>query len=292
MDLVSVDGSSASDSITTETSRSLSGGIGRSRIAFDLAVLLVAPAVLVAVWIVPETVRRAWVFSYSDPTLLTAFTAHYVHLTASHLFANLLGFLLLGSVAYGLSVVAGQRRLFAMAAVTFLVAFPFVLSALNLAVPRNAIGYGFSGVNMAFFGYIVVILPDVLDGLTDTNVHRYTPALFLLSVGYIALIALPISTVSLLLAVTAATAALPYCRTTRGTTAQGLLDATWHLLKRPGVGELLAVAVVVLVAYPFVGFPSQSPTGVAINLYVHFLGYALAFLVVHVSLLLDATGIE
>jgi len=48
-----------------------------------------------------------------------------------------------------------------VALATFLAAFPVVLSALNLAVPRNAISFGFSGINMAFAG----LLPAPTRGL-------------------------------------------------------------------------------------------------------------------------------
>ncbi|MDB9235642.1 hypothetical protein [Halorubrum ezzemoulense] len=52
-------------------------------------------------------------------------------------------------------------------------------------------------------------------------------------------------------------------------------------------GKLAAIATVVLVGYPFVGFPPPTGTSVRVNMYIHFLGYALVFLVVYVSLLTE-----
>ena len=288
MDSVSVEDAPVDSAATGQVEPSLDR-YRRLRVGIDVVAFLLVPIMLLGVFSFPEATRRAAVLSYRDPTITTAFTAHFVHFTGSHLIGNMLAFLLLGTVAYGLSVVADHRRLFWTATITFLMTFPFALSVLNLIFPRDAIGYGFSGVNMAFFGYIAVVLPLAIDDRTGLNASRYTPAVFLLSVGYIGLIALPMSTTSALLAGGAIVAALPYGRHVDGYTARCALRAAKRLLNQPGVGELVAVAVVVLVVYPIVGFPAQSATGLQINLYVHFLGYALAFLVVHVSLLLDAT---
>jgi len=104
---------------------------------------------LLAAFALPETTRRSLAFAYADPTLPTAFAAHYVHLGVGHLARNLAGYCLLAGVGYALAVLGGSRRFFLTALATFLLAFPFVFSALNLAVPRDAIGFGFSGINMA-----------------------------------------------------------------------------------------------------------------------------------------------
>jgi len=283
---------------------------GTTRIVADATALLVVPVVLLAVFTLPESTKRAAAFSYTEPTLPTAFTAHYVHLAVPHLVGNVVGFALLASVAYGLSLLAERRRLFFAAAATFLLAFPFVLSGLNLAVPRNAIGYGFSGVNMAFFGYIAVILPIAIDEGFGVAWRRYAAGQFFVSIAYIALIALPASVVSAGIGVASVVFALPYVREAvrdrseargraaardqhgapkcgRGDERESPRATLRRILSQPGYGELVTVAVVVLLAYPFIGFPAVSTTGPRVNVYVHFLGYALAFIVVHVSLLAD-----
>lgn len=116
--------------------------------ASDLAVLLAVPVLLLAIFTLPESTRRSLAFAYADPTAVTAFTAHYVHLDVGHLAGNVAGYALLAGVGYALAVLGDSRRFFLTALATFLLVFPFVLSALNLAVPRDAIGFGFSGINM------------------------------------------------------------------------------------------------------------------------------------------------
>jgi len=132
---------------------------------------------------------------------VTAFTAHYVHLDVGHLAGNVAGYALLAGVGYALAVLGDSRRFFLTALATFLLVFPFVLSALNLAVPRDAIGFGFSGINMALAG----LLPLLLGTYARERFHvegsvRALPAVFFALVGWIALLALPVSTSGLGLA--------------------------------------------------------------------------------------------
>lgn len=257
----------------------------------DVAVLLAVPVVLIAVFALPLETRRAYAFSYAEPTVVTAFTAHYVHLTPSHLVGNLAGFALLAAVAYGLSVVAGRRRLFFVSLVTFLFGFPFVLSGLNLAIPRDAVGYGFSGINMALFGYVAVALVTLADDRFGADGRHYLPALFFVSAGYIAVIALPASVTSMGLASVGLVAAIPYGRLAARRSTRSLRGTVARALTTPGNGELVAAGTVVLLTYPIVGFPMPTPGGPRINLYLHFLGYALAFTVLHVALLVDRSGL-
>lgn len=124
----------------------------------DLVALAAVPAVLLAVFALPEPTRRSLAFAYHDPTALTALSAHYVHFDPNHLLANLAGYGLLAGVGYLLAAASRRRRFFFVAFSTVCVAFPVVLSALNLAVPRRAVGFGFSGVNMAFAGLLPLFL--------------------------------------------------------------------------------------------------------------------------------------
>ncbi|OYR59002.1 hypothetical protein [Halorubrum halodurans] len=258
----------------------------RARIG-DLSVLFVVPFVLVAVFALPIEARRAYAFSYTEPTVVTAFTAHYVHLTPTHLAGNLVGFVLLASVAYRLSVVAGRRRLFFTSFVTFLLAFPFVLSGLNLAIPRDAVGFGFSGINMALLGYVSVVLVTVAEDCFGADGTRYGPALFFASTSYIVALVLPPSVTAIGLAAIGIVVAIPYGHAAARRSSRTLRGTVGHALATPGYSELLGVCAVVLLAYPIAGFPRPTPGGPRINVYVHFLGYALAFLVVHVFLLVD-----
>ncbi|OYR81087.1 hypothetical protein DJ84_13960 [Halorubrum ezzemoulense] len=243
------------------------------------------------VFTLPIETRRAYAFSYTDPTVVTAFTAHYVHLTPSHLAGNLVGYVLLAAVAYGLSLIAGHRRLFFISLVTFLLGFPFVLSGLNLAIPRNAVGFGFSGINMALFGYVAVGLVTVADDRFGADGDHYLPALFFASMGYIAVIALPVSVTSAGFALVGLVAAISYGRVAVRHSTQSLRETVACAFTTRGEAELVATGSVVLLAYPIVGFPMPTPGASRINLYLHFLGYALAFMVVYVSVLVDRSAL-
>ena len=251
----------------------------------DLLVLALVPVVLGAVFALPESTRRSLAFAYTEPTALTAFTAHYVHLEAGHLAGNVAGYCLLAGVGYALAVLGGSRRFFLTALATFLLAFPFVLSGLNLAVPRDAIGFGSSGINMALAG-LLPLRPGTYarERFAPGASLRALPAVFFALVGWIALLALPLSTTGpglagLATGVTGAVLAVLYLSTSgieiRETAREGLRE----IASRPGEGDLFAVGAVLGVGYPVVGFPSD-PTGAGsvVNLYVHLLGFCLAFI--------------
>ena len=253
--------------------------------AVDLLVLLAVPAVLLAVFALPEATRRSLAFAYADPTVSTAFASHYVHLDAEHLAGNVAGYCLLAGVGYAVAVLGGARRFFLTALATFLLAFPFVLSALNLAVPRDAIGFGFSGINMALAGLLPLVLGAYARerfGLAGSV--RALPAVFFALVGWIALLALPLSTTGLGLAgvatgVAGALLAVLYAATAELSVRASVGGVARAVTARPGEGDLFVVAAVLVAGYPVVGFPSD-PTGAGsvVNLYVHLLGFCLAFI--------------
>lgn len=261
----------------------------------DLFALCAVPAVLIFVFTLPVATRRSLAFAYADPTPFTAFTAHYVHLRADHLLGNLGGYVLLAGVGYALAALSGRRRFFFVAFVTFLTAFPVVLSALNLAVPRDAIGFGFSGVNMALAGLLPVLCHCYArDRLALGGSVRALPAAFFALVGWIALLALPVSTdgaglAGLAVGVAAALLAPLYAASSGIRLRQSSRRVARTVASRPGDGDLLALGVILTVGYPIVGFPSELLSGGGVvNLYVHLLGFCLGFIV---PFTLRATGV-
>jgi len=254
----------------------------------DLLGLAVVPALLGAVFALPEPTRRSMAFAYTDPTVLTAFTAHYVHLEVDHLAGNVAGYVLLAGVGYALAVLAGYRRFFAVALTTFLAVFPVALSALNLAVPRNAIGFGFSGVNMALAGLLPLLLGlYARERFFPEASIRALPAAFFPLVGWMALLALPVSTgtldgpglAGLATAVAGLLLGLLYASSAGVRIAKSIRVGARAAVSNPGYGDLFAVGVILTVGYPIVGFPGD-PTGggSVVNLYVHLLGFCLAFI--------------
>ena len=253
--------------------------------AVDLLALAVPPVILVAVFALPEATRRSLAFAYADPTLPSAFLSHYVHLGTNHLLGNLVGYGLLAGVGYLLAALSGRRRLFFTAFVTYLGAFPFALSALNLAVPRNAIGFGFSGINMALAGLLPILwYCYARDRFAPSASVAALPAVFFALVGWIALLALPVSTegdglAGLSVGVAGALLALLYAASSDLRLPDSLRERARTVASRPGYGDLLVAGAIVAVGYPVVGFPADpTGSGSVVNLYVHLLGFCLGFI--------------
>jgi hypothetical protein len=269
----------------------------------DAVVLLGVPLLLGIVFSLPRTLRRAFAFEYTDPSLLTAFTSTYVHLDVSHLVVNVGAFLLVGGVVYALSVASDCRRRFYAVTATFTLAFPFVLAYLNLAAPRVAIGFGFSGVVMAFVGYLPVALATYLEDHLDMGPTTVVaPALFCAILATVAVLVLRpvVSGNGLLLAsaglgvpVLSSTlwSARDYTRRrgkersgTRGTVDRDNAGRIRRALAEPGYVELGVVALAVMLAMPFVAFPAGINVGNGtLNRYVHLIGLALGFAVTYAT---------
>lgn len=271
--------------------------VGRVVRPSELVALAVVPAVLAGAYLLPVETKRALAFAYADPTATTAYAAHFVHLDVEHLLANLLGYALVVPTTYLLAVLAGRRRLFWTMFVTVALAGPFVLSGLNLAVPRDAIGYGFSGLNMAFFGVLPVALFSYVRPLFVSELRpRYLPVLFFVVVAIVSGIALPTSNATTAIAIGSGLLAVGYGalvlarerdarrRLARRNRARKRLERPARPPRPFGYVELAVAGVVLLVGYPLVGFPSELlAANRVVNLYVHFLGFALTFVAAFVG---------
>jgi len=239
----------------------------------DAAVVLGVPALLVAVYALPAPVKRSLTFDYVDPTVATALASHFVHFAPGHLFGNAAGYLLAAPVGLALCALAGYRRLFYVASITYLGCFPFALSALNLAVPRTAVGYGFSGVVMAFVGFAPVAVCLYTGG--ERAVVRGAPALFFLSLVPIGVLGAPRAEGAVVGAgLLAGVYGVSLHRRRLLPTRSGVRS----LLGRGGHAELVAVGTALPLLYPFVGFAPRVGATVP-NLYAHLLGYCLGFVV-------------
>ncbi|WP_436931432.1 hypothetical protein [Halosimplex halobium] len=267
------------------------GFVERTR-ALDLLALLAVPVVLVAAFALPEPVRRSLAFEYTDPSAVAAFASAYVHVGPAHLLTNVGGYLLVVPTAYLLSVASGHRRRFFLVFATVLVAFPPVLSYLNLAAVRTASGLGFSGVLLAFVGYLAYAVAEHLAvNLRVGPAASVAPALFFLGFA----VAAPLSVQSV--TVDRATVALGTAGLVLATLLSALLfalsaaDETDSLRRRlrfatarRGSFELAVLSLALFVAVQFVAFPPRPTAGPGtVNLYTHLLGYALGFMVTYVS---------
>ena len=151
------------------TIRRLAGSVlaaVRSRPPAELAVVfLVVPALLVAVAAYPDS--DTWRFSLASEgvftgrwTLWTAFASSFVHSSTNHLVDNVVNYWLLMSVAYPLSVIAGWRRRLAIVAVISLATVPVISAWATLVALgdlTNASAAGFSDLNNALLGYLLVV---------------------------------------------------------------------------------------------------------------------------------------
>lgn len=250
----------------------------------DLLALLSVPALLLAVSALPPDRAAAFAFSYADPTPITAVTANFVHAGPSHLAWNLASYTLAVATVYGLAALADRRGLFYTAFGAILLAFPLVLSVSNLAVPREGVFAGASGLAMAFVGVLPVAFGGYLrQRFGVTAASEVAGLLFLVGLAITALFALPDG--GHLLAVAAAIGALGYAASlyrtgfTLGTFAAppaGFLEfGLWS------VGLFVALLVAAFPADPAAG-------GTIVNTYVHFLGYALGFLSSYLTVLVAA----
>ena len=133
----------------------------------------------------PATLSLSWLLGIGDGlgfslavdsvtadgrTLLTAFTANYVHVSGRHLFDNLLNFWLTLFGLYPLVAIAGWERQFRRLTVGYLLVVPFVVAWVTLATLGQVTDQpsaGFSGIVAAFLGLVPVVLAAAGGELTD-----------------------------------------------------------------------------------------------------------------------------
>lgn len=273
----------------------------RERISLlDVLLLAVVPVVLVGVYSLPVATREALVFEYRAPSLQTAFTAPFVHFARGHLLFNLLGYGVVVGTVYALAVASDHRREFRIVFVSLLMSCPVVLSYLNLTIVRDGVTYGFSGVLMAYYGYLPLTLAEHVESRLQFGRTRTVAPLFF----FVGLTLVTIQTLRAVVRnpVTVAVDGIPASVTwvLVATLAELVVVLALVILlytlyvadgsrslrrelstafEASGHFELAVVATVVLLAIPFATFPVDPIVGDNVfNLYVHFVGYALGFI--------------
>jgi hypothetical protein len=254
----------------------------------DVAAVALVPAVLVAVFLLPVGTRREFALLYAEPTLRTLYTAHFVHLSFPHLAANLLVYLLVVPFSVAVSVRSGRRRRFYVVALVVLGIFPVVLSGLNVLFPRPRLGMGFSGLNLAFVGYLPHVLADQFEAERPEWDELRAALLALAFFAGTAIVTLRVigsvrgahqvgvawllaAGLGSLAAATVLTRPIVSCLRSRGFAGSTIPPVS-------ALGSLLFVSVMV------VGFPEASPDGGSVvNLFLHLLGYSLGYLVPYVA---------
>lgn len=247
--------------------------------AREVGLLLAVPAVLVGVFLLPVPLRDGLVLRADDPTLVTAFAAHYVHRSVPHLAGNLALYAGAVGLGYPLALLGGCRRAYLSVVVAVLLGYPLVLSGLHLSLHDGGGLLGASGLVLALVGTLPLALFSYLGARVDGAVSvDDSPALFFLGAGAIAGQAAvtmpamrPVVPVALLLG---ALYLVPVAsRLRRGSGVRG------RQLHQVGYVELPAAAVGVFFLAVAVAFPVDPSVGdgAVVGLAVHVLAYALGF---------------
>lgn len=255
--------------------------------SFENAIVLIPASAVISIIInlfrLAESTRRTLSFAYADPSLLTAYAAPFVHFSAPHLAGNVAVFLLVSGAFYALSRHTGTPWLFLSALVAALSIFPVTLSLLNLAVPRDAVTYGFSGVNMALVGFLPVATARYVEAKRGRPIDAtLLLAAFFLSISGIAMLGVPRSPLTLAVG----TAGLALTVLFGGTFVrheQSLADSRdrWGA---SASDPTVIVGVGTWVLLLATAFPQTVAAGGSVrNVYVHFVGYALGFMTAYLA---------
>lgn len=251
----------------------------------DIILVIAIPMILAAVSQLSMATRRSLAFNPDAPTIVSAFTAHFVHFDAAHLYGNLLLYLLIIPMIYLLFTMSDCRRDFRLVVFPILLGFPFLLSGLNLLLPRSGvIIVGFSGLGMAFVGVLPVALFRFLEeqvprkiGLNDAI------GLFFLGAGLIAFRMAP-SGVGLAIGMAAGLIALLFTWRLLRTLGPIKHVELGRALGRSGYVELSVTSPVLFLVAIVMAFPADPYRfGGFIDLWTHLLGYALGFTMAFVT---------
>lgn len=272
--------------MSREPADGLRASIAANASVADAALLAAVPVVLVAVFALPEATREAYVLDYRAPTAAAAYASHFVHFGAAHLAGNVAAYALAVVPAYCYCVAADRRSDFLAVFGAVIAIFPYALSGLNAVFVRPSVGYGFSGLAMAFLGFLPVALAAYTrERLLPAVTLDHAPLLFFAGAGIVAVLA----------ALAARTARLPLAAV--GIAAVGVAVYGWSLWRsvdgaslraaagRAGDAEFAGAGVVLVLAAPFVAFPPDAAgSGYVLNVYTHLLGFCLGFVVPFVAL--------
>jgi len=249
--------------------------IDRTRL-LDSILILAVPAGLVGLFVLPVEFKRLLVLEYADPALSATVTMHFVHFELSHLLSNLLGYMIVVPLAYWLAVLGDSRRAFFVGFGAVLLVFPFVLSGLDLLYERQAIGFGFSGLIMAFVGLVPVFAVRYFNRRVSAAVDLdWAPVLFLAGTVVVAVRGTMATPVGWLTTGVALGTTVLYGLLLVGEKLDWRLNPSFVRSRAAeAVFGLTAVGLAGLVL--FVAFPPDPVEGNTVsNLYLHFTGYGV-----------------
>jgi len=154
------------------------------------------PTLLVVTWLAGLETRFAFRLNAesvldSPRTLLTAFTANYVHFGIRHLFDNLLNYWVTLFAIYPLVAIAGWGRRFRLSMAAYLFAVPLGIAIVTLAVlnpSTEQFVVGFSGIVAALLGFLPVVLAAAANEQTEGAIDptwAVVPVLFSVALVFV-----------------------------------------------------------------------------------------------------------
>lgn len=253
----------------------------------DIVTLGIVPMILLLGFTLPAATQRNLIFDYQAPTILTAYSNHFMHISLVHLLVNLLGYGLIVAVTYALAMAANRRMQFFTVYLVFHLSIPFALSGMGLIWGWTGFRIGYSGILMAFLGYLPIVLLEFVGTQFGLPVNQSRSSwLFLLIVAMAAFLALPP-----FFAIPVVVAALLYFLVFNLYIWRhfdfGLLSDFSKRLSVPGNIELVIIGGIVAFFYPFIAFSNNLVGAMGtLNVYTHGLGLCLGYLIARSSILL------
>ncbi|MFB6300651.1 MAG: hypothetical protein ABEH65_10365 [Halobacteriales archaeon] len=259
---------------------------GRRR---DLLILSLPTLVLLGIYQASDLVKQSLTLSHAMPSIIPAFTTHYVHYTQHHLTANLLVYLLLAPVVYAFTVMAGRRQFFFVAFWTYVLVFPIVLSASSVVVFREGQLFGFSGVALTFAGFLPVAMTRYLGCRYSGPIDLDTaPSLFFLGTSIVAFLTVPNGRLRLSLVIASGIIGILYLWYPVRRLHQSRRGSFLEDTDRIGMIELVVFSIIAYYVILVVAFRTSMVGETSIvNLYLHFLGFSIGFLASYLTFRID-----
>jgi len=156
----------------------------------DTLLLLLIPTVLAVIHFgISTPLHDRLVFTHGDASVLTAWTAAYLHVSDTHLYSNIAGYAISISFSYYIyHTYLQKRRPFWGAVIIILVVTPFITTAIDYAVlyqytglvAADAPSQGFSGIVGAFTGLLLAVIGLLVADEYDATAGTYTALLIFL----------------------------------------------------------------------------------------------------------------
>lgn len=266
--------------------------------AVEIAILSGVVGVLVTVhFFLPEALRSQFLFTYGEPTVVSAWTAAILHDSVSHLVSSVTWYAIVMASAYALSMTWTRRRPFWLALFGCLVLAPPMTKLVDywlLKIQWNLVAdattaRGFSGVVSAFGGLLYA-------SLARTATARYGYAAGVATTGTIVLGAL--SALTFTSAMLSPSVAVVLCTIVASAIGIGIVRnrpkiptwRAWAWSQRDGLLPIVVGCVVVVVLLSQLFQVQLDETGRFVSVIAHGTGFATGMIVTVLVLIAEYVG--